>query len=39
LEELQASTSSKPVLRLDEDEIEKMSRRIASKPLYITRDE
>jgi hypothetical protein len=39
LEELQTPTSSKPVLSLDEAEIKKMSRRTASKPLYITRDE
>jgi hypothetical protein len=38
-EELQTSTFSKTVLNLDEDEIRKMSRRQASKPLYITREE
>ena len=39
LEEPQTPTSSKPVLSLDEAEIKKMSRRIASKPLYIAREE
>ena len=34
-EEPQTPTFSKTVLNLDEDEIKKMSRRQASKPLYI----
>ena len=38
-EEPQTPTFSKTVLNLDEDEIKKMSRRQASKPLYITREE
>jgi|GEM_PF-3770130 hypothetical protein len=38
-EDPQIPTFSKPVLNLDEAKIKKMSRRQASKPLYITREE
>jgi hypothetical protein len=38
-EDLQALASSQPVLNLDEAEIKKMSRRQASKTLYIAREE
>jgi hypothetical protein len=38
-EDPQIPTFSKPVFNLDAAKIKKMSRRQASKPLYITREE